>query len=1371
MDQILSNICLRKCIGVALLMSVTLLVLAQAPNSFRHLQKSDGLSQSSVFSIAQDSSGFMWFGTRDGLNRYNGHDFRIFRSDSNGLGPLGSDVRTLLYDTFRGGLWVGTTDGLSFYSPIADRFEHYPEVVGAVRNLHEGGSGRLWVSTSSGLYTISREGVDFEHITLKGSKNPFSITVVVEVNDTLWIGANQGLFTVTRMDSQLEYQVEQIQFDSRQNRSPRVESLYPTKNGTLFIGTFDGGVFRYNIATGASINYRHEVGNLASIADDNVRAIHSDGQGGLWIATFNGLSHLDIDTESIHTNRATGVRLDELSDNSIHCILKDLNGSLWIGTYHGGVNHLDPMYSRFRSYINTESSTSLGADIVSSFAEDEQGNIYVGTEGGGLDFFDVEADVFRHFRPNPQDPYSLSGSNVKSLLLEGDQLWVGTFKEGLNLLDLKTGRFKKFRAKQYAAQESDEPKSWLPDNNVYSLVRNGKYIWIATYGGGLSLLDTDAEVFSNYAHDPENAESIASNLAVLVYKKNGQFWVGTDAGLQQVVTNDVGLPIRFETILSGQRIRVIYQDDANTLWAGTLNAGLYRIDGSTKEVTTYSIEDGLAGNTVYGILEDDQGKLWLSTNDGLSQFDPSTGMFTNFEHPSGMSTGEFNHGAYLRTQSGDMLFGGLDGFTRFNPSEIKTSGRAAPLVFTDFSKNGQLIRPSPDGPLRQNINTTNTLTLAYNDANFNIGLAALDYLNPERNIIQYKLDGLDKAWKTVKGKARATYTIQREGEYTLQARTISTDGQVSGALREIRIKVLPPPWRTWWAYLGYLTLAGLSVYGILRFVRLRHSYDLEHLARQQDEELHEGKLRFFTNITHEFRTPLTLILGPLGDLLKDKTQTLSAQEKLRSVERNTRRLLDLVDRVLTFRKLASEHGRLRGDRNDLNWFLRKLHEPFFEETRRRGITLELDAGADKLWVWFDPRMLEMAITSLLLNALKFTPDGGKITLSGKRIPGDQIEINVIDNGCGIPDELKSQVFQRFFEDPSRSHVAGSGIGLSVASELIALHQGSIHVEDTVGGGATIVVRFPVGTEHFSTLVLAEASEKEYVDEFDHGKRQLQVAGVAAARDVHAEREPKLLKEQVKSRVLIVEDNEELRKYLEEIFKPFYEVVLASDGREGLAMVQAEAPDLVLSDVMMPFMDGLELCKKLKTNLKTSHIPILLLTAKTGEHARLDGLRIGAEDYIPKPFVPEELLLRVRNTLDTRHRIREKFTRVINLDPSEISVTSADEEFLVNALAFVEEHIDDLELNVVRMASALNVSRALLFTKLKALTNQTPGNFIKVLRIKRAAQLLSTNKLNVAEVAYRVGFRDPKYFSKCFKEEFGVSASGFKKQHLEGESSR
>ncbi len=707
-----------------------------------------------------------------------------------------------------------------------------------------------------------------------------------------------------------------------------------------------------------------------------------------------------------------------------------------------------------------------------------------------------------------------------------------------------------------------------------------------------------------------------------------------------------------------------------------------------------------------------------------------------------------------------MLFGGLDGFTSFDPTEIKLNNVVPLLAFTDLHINGEVVDPKSSGILNKSINHTSRLTFSHGTANFSIGMVALDYLSPQSNHLQYKLEGIDGEWNNSRGKAEATYTIQREGSYLLRMRGANNDGLWNPVERTILIEVLPPVWRTWYAYLIYGFVCILSVVGIWLFINLRHSYQLEHLARQRDEELHEGKLRFFTNITHEFRTPLTLIVGPLQDMLASDQLSPAMRTQITGIQRNSQKLLDLVDRVLTFRKLSTVHGTLKGEKGDLHLFLRKLAEPFIMEAERRSIEFELKAEAGELWTWYDPRKLEMAITALLNNAMKFTPDGGRIQLRVVERDVERVEIRVSDSGCGVDESLREQVFQRFYEDRSAAQVPGTGIGLSLAKDLLALHNGSIHIEDSEFGGAAFVINIPRGAENFATQA-NPADEQE-------AARLLPASSSKSAEDpLFVESNSTDESVAKPSTILIIEDNSELREYLRSIFVSRYSVVLAEDGYAGLQLVRSDQTiDLILSDVMMPHMDGLELCNLVKTDLAPSHIPVILLTARNGTHARMEGWENGADAYIPKPFQPRELLLQVGNLLSTRRRIRESFKRVIKLEPEEIAVTSADEEFLVKLLHFVEENMADETLTVNHLADAANVSRALLFIKLKALTDQTPGGFLKGLRMKRAAQLLASDKLNVSEVAYRVGFRDPKYFSKCFKEEYGVSAASFKQGEQE-----
>ena len=1353
-------------------------VLAQAPASFRHIGKDEGLSQNSVFAIAQDEAGFLWFGTRDGLNRFDGHGFRHFRQDTTDGGPLGNDVRALAYEAADQSLWVGSTDGLSRYCSRRDRFSFYPQVAGAVRELYLAPGGGLWIGTSLGLYHRPA-GAKAPILVEAPGADLSAVNAVLAHGRTVYVGTDGGLLRL-RQHAGGGFVADPLDLPEAAAAQHTIKALHRTPEGVLYFGTYADGLYRYDERDGTLGHYRHDGAEAASLPDDNVRALRPDGRGGLWVGTFRGLGLLDMATGEFAVMRAGDARSDELSGNSIRALYVDARGSLWAGTYHGGVNQLDPGNDRFETYVRTPTPNtarpgardrSIGADIISSFAEDAAGNLYVGTEGGGLDYLHVGSGEFEHLRHDPANPNSVAGSNVKSLLLDGDQLWVGTFSRGLSRMSTATRAFEHYTA---PADETAPRSGQLSNGNVYSLAKYGGRIWAGTYGGGVNVLDVAADTFAKFRHEDADPNSLPSDFVRVLHVLPGELLVGSDAGLHRVSLGADGLPSGYEPLLEGVRVHAVHRDTTGRLWAGTLSNGAYAIDEAAGTTTHYTVDEGLPGNSVFGILGDARGRLWMSTNDGLALLHPDSDVITTFSHPSGLLDGEFNFGAYRELADGDLVFGGLYGFVRFDPATVAEETTHPPIAFTELTHRGRVVRPGEGALLRRDLNHADRITLAYNDASFAVGLAALDYVTPDGNRLEYKLEGLDPDWNVARGHAQAVYTIQRHGDYTLRVRSVNSAGVPNPIERRMEFKVLPPPWRTTGAYVAYGLLLLAGAFGIYRFTHLRHRYQLEHLARLRDEELHEGKLRFFTNITHEFRTPLTLIVGPVEDLLADASLPAAARRKLERVAKNSHRLLDLVDRVLTFRKLSTEHGRLQRRHLELNWFLRKLNEPFADEALRRGIDMRIDMPLEDLDVYVDGRMLEMAVTALLSNAMKFTPDGGRISLSAKRLPGDEFEIRIVDDGRGVPDSLKAQIFERYFEDPTASRGVGSGIGLSVAKDLVALHSGRITVEDTPGGGATFVMTLPVGADDFSSAG-ADDGLRELAVTTDKG-----VAASAAAAAVSdgsarpigasppapapsATPAPSVDK---RYRLLIVEDNAELRDYLATIFADDYDVLLAADGARGLEVAQSDTPpDLVLSDVMMPVMDGQEMCRRLKSDLRTSHIPVLLLTAKTSALARLDGLRLGADDYIAKPFLPEELTLRVGNTLATRARIRESFSRVIQLEPKEISVTSADEEFLVAAMAFVEDGIDDVDLDVRRMTQALNVSRALLFTKVKALTGQTPSNFVKTIRLKRAAQLLATGKLNVSEVAYRVGFRDPKYFNKCFKKVYGVSASGYAAQQV------
>ncbi|MEO0338625.1 MAG: ATP-binding protein, partial [Bacteroidota bacterium] len=651
------------------------------------------------------------------------------------------------------------------------------------------------------------------------------------------------------------------------------------------------------------------------------------------------------------------------------------------------------------------------------------------------------------------------------------------------------------------------------------------------------------------------------------------------------------------------------------------------------------------------------------------------------------------------------------------------------------------------------INQTEELCFKYNEAIFSIGISALDFFNPSNLQYAYKLEGLDNDWNYTIGQTEANYTIQRPGTYIFKVKAANSDGIWGNQERNLKITVLPPPWFSVWAYVIYTVLTIVAIYGIWFFMRLRNRLQLERMAKKQQEELNEMKLRFFTNITHEFRTPLTLILGPLEEMIK-RPSSNPKQKQLHAIKQNAQRLLNLVNQILSFRKLESDHEPMQATRGDIVLFVQDIFQSFGETARIREIDYQFASQEPEILIWFDYDKLEKVFFNLLSNAFKFTPDMGKISVRVERF-GEKVRVSVTDNGNGIKEELQEQIFKRYYEKVAikSSYTKGSGIGLALSRQMVQLHHGALWVDSEVGKGATFTVELPQGKKHFAAHELSEVNNTS---------APIEALGLAATKspDFSWLAETQVPAAANAPQLLIVEDNPEIQQYIQSIFQGVYHIETACNGLEGLKKAKQMNPSIIISDVMMPEMDGKVMCEKLKLDIKTSHIPVILLTARAAQLFKNEGLETGADDYLTKPFNPDELRLRVRNMIRARKTMREKFVRVMNLEPKEITVTSADEAFMERAMEIAEKHIGNPNFTAEQFAYEIAVSRALLFTKIKALTNQTPNNFIKTLRMKRAAQLLGQQKLNVSEVAYRVGFKDTRYFSKCFQKQFSQTPSEY-----------
>ena len=1319
---------------------------------FKHINVKDGLSQGSVFAIAQDRAGFLWLGTRDGLNRYDGARFKHYRHDAANPRSLASnDVRAIYCDPSGNAIWIGTPDGVSRYDPDADTFSNYlhsgdntsPSAT-SVRCIFRDSKKRLWLGTDKGIvrYDSERDTFLLGAAAGLGGVN----TLFEDRRGILWAGTDVGLGRVV-YTKKGEVAIAPVLHPGARSfpmADYQIKACIEDAAGNLWIGTEQGGLYYWDRGAQRLRSFRYDAGSSGSLSNDRVRSLTFGPDSSLWVGTFLGLNRYHGQRRSFQRFLSDDAAENGLSNSSIRTIFFDRSGGMWVGTYHGGISYSAPGLSRFQNYTHLPKRNSISSNIVSSFAEDDRGNLWIGTEGGGLNYWDRERQAFSTYPVQGGDAKpGIAGYNVKALLKDGQRLWVGFFQVGLYAFDLQSKTFR-----HYEVSES-ETQTELNHSNVYSLLKAGGRLWIATYGGGLNVLDLSRQKFYYYHHAPSDPHSLSSDLTRVLYQdRRGQVWLGTEKGLNRVFTDSAtGLPQRFQRYLPGVQVYSILEDVKGRFWVGTFSHGLFMLDPRTGRSTRFTEADGLPGHTIFGILADSSGKLWLSTNNGLSNMDPERRTFTNYHYSNGLKNIEFNFNGYYKTQAGEMLFGGMNGFTVFQPSDFSPNPVAPSVVLSELKMFEQEVRANDKTRLLSTaLNNAERITFRYNEAVFAIGFAALDYLNPGSNQYAYKLEGLDKDWNYRVGQAEARYTIQRPGLYRFRLRAGNSDGVWNPRERVLEIKVLPPPWRSTPAYIGYIFLALFAIVGIFNFLQMRHRLQIEHLSKLQQEALNEMKLRFFTNITHEFRTPLTLILGPLDDLIRTHPEG-ELQKPLQSIRRNAQRLLNLVNQVLTFRKLESDYEHLAVVRGDLVALLRDVCQSFDESARLRNIRLRFVSVENSLIAWFDRDKLEKVAFNLLSNAFKFTPDHGEIELSVYQNSHSAF-FQIKDNGIGIKAEWHEEIFRRFNERLSVPYapVQSSGIGLAMCRQLIALHHGSIRVESAEHQGAVFIVELPLGHAHFKEEELTGGEIPVTAPAFH--PIPAEAAATGKLLPAHA---PTLL---------LVEDNPEILAYVQGFFQASYRVLTAADGKAALQVARKQQPDLIISDIMMPEMDGIAFCRTLKTEIPTSHIPVILLTANSADPVLISGLENGADDYITKPFNPEELRLRVRNLLQSRKQFREKFARVLHLEPSEITVTSADEDFLRRALAIVEKHIANPDFDVEQFARELVVSRPVLFAKLKALTDQTPNNFVKTIRLKRAAQLLSQGKLPIAEVGFQTGFPDARYFRKAFQKQFGCSPSEY-----------
>ncbi|MCU4157145.1 response regulator [Carboxylicivirga sp. A043] len=1308
--------------------------------SFEYLGLQEGVSQVSVTSMVQDETGRLWIGTRDGLNLYDGKEVKVFRpirGDSSSL--LGHNIRFMNLDEEH--LWVTTYHGVSKLDIKTLQFEQFrfDGVLSVV--VYD---NTVLLGTTRGLFRLDEMNKAF---TLKGDildVNCVIKNLYVDNANVLWICSDKGLYKYNP-DTKVTTKV----FDSA------VSVVYSDSQKRIWIGTNNDGVILLNRQGELIRSFRHKEDNT-TLVNDIIRDINEDSQGNIWVGTFLGISIIDGRNLTIENFQQDDSMSNSLSHNSVYCIMRDQQGTMWVGTYFGAISYYNPDFHVYKKYaVSANKLSGVNYHVVGKMLEDDKNNLWIATEGGGLDYLNRVNQTFKHY-VHHEGELGLSHNNVKSLLKAGKKyLLIGTHMGGLNILNLQTQTFENYK-------HSPNDTTSISSNVITSIIPYQNYYLLGTHRGIIKF-DIEHRTFTEFITDKDTKALIGNVIFCLFEDSFGKLWIGTERNGLCLYDPDSKTVKRYlntpdATSLSNNTISCIFEDHQFRLWIGTLGGGVNQFLRREESFLNYSAATHqFPSDFIYGVQESRYGNLWISTSKGMVRFDIENNKAYNYHHNNGFPLQELNEGALLLTSDGEVFVGGINGMVSFKEEDLLKQSNDYSLHFTSLYVNNEQVVPGDEtGLLSQDLLFTKSITLEPEQDIFTIHFSSCNYISSNQSRYEYQLENFNNEWIKAGSQQSVTYTNLDPGTYDLKIRVLSSDDDVVDS-QSIQIIVNPPIYKTWYAYLIYLVLIIAIILWLnqiyLSRVRLEDSLKAEKRDKDKIKELNQSKLRFFTNISHEFRTPLTLITGTLEAILEDTKTSARNYKKLLTINNNAVRLNNLVTELLDFRKLEQGFMKIRATENNIPVFLEEIFHSFVEFAHHRRVKYTLSEMPGSMVLWFDKKQMEKVFYNLISNAFKVVDDEeGEIKVSIKEQQG-YVDIIVSDNGPGMPPEEMKKIFDRYYQiDKVKGKISGqgSGIGLSLAKGIVSEHHGEVLVESEKGKGTAFFIRLQKGNKHFNSEQITvgvdpEVIESEAVlipiDDTDSGV----VDEVPETAPV----------------VLIVEDNKEARSLLKDVFSPIYRVIEAEDGKTGLSMALEQQPDLILSDVMMPNMSGTQMCAKLKRNIQTCHIPIILLTARTAIEYKIEGIETGADDYITKPFNIKLLRARVKNLLYNRQQLQQKFKQDPNVEVKEVATNSMDQKLLEKARQIVEKYIDDTEFDVNTFAREISLGRTRLYAKIKGITGQTPNEFILSIRLKKAAEMLTGDgDLNVSEIAYAVGFSTPRYFSRCFREHFGVSPSKY-----------
>lgn len=1299
---------------------------------FKNLSIRNGLSQNTVNAILQDRKGFMWLGTKDGLNRYDGLSFRKFKHDAANPRSIGNSFITSLYEDFNGNIWVGTDAGVYIYYPEKEAFEEFDcqslektRIERSVSMIAGDKQGRVWIAVEAqGMFCYdARQKLLRNYPLSEISSNIKCFTF--DSGGTLWLGFyGDGLY-YSKDNLATVHPYGSPEDGKREFEGGVITKIVQGNYNCLYIGSVKEGVSELNLTSG-------QVRNLLAI-DESGESIfcrdllpYSDNE--LWIGTESGIYIYNLRTAQFIHLRASLYDSYSLSDNAIYALYKDREEGLWIGSYFGGVDYYPRQYTYFAKYYPKNIANSLHGKRVREFCRADDGTLWIGTEDGGLNHFNPKTKEFHFFEP------SAGFTNIHGLCMDGSHLWVGTFSKGLRVIDTRTGVV----LRTYT--EGHTPHS-LNDNSIFSICRtsageiylgtlfgllrynrtqdnfdripelNGKFVydikedsygnlWLATYANGAYCYDVSVRRWKNYVFDAEDEKSLP-----------------------------------YDKVLS------VFEDSYRQIWLTTQGGGFCLFHPDTETFTRYGLKDGLPNDVVYQIVEDDDRFLWLTTNNGLVRFDPKTMEMKVFSTANGLPTNQFNYRSGFKDEAGNIYLGSINGFVAFDPRTFAENRQVPAVAITDFLLfNKEVPVGETDSPLKSSITFSDKVVLTADQNSFSFRIAALSYQAPRMNKLMYKLEGFDEGWLTIGESPLVTYSNLGYGDYVFKVKASNSDGVWNEQETSLHLSILPPFYLSGWAYCFYvLFFMGCLVCVIFYFKRRNYRKQhrqMEMLEQEKEREVYHAKIDFFTNVAHEIRTPLTLIKGPLENIILKKEVDSETKEDLYIMKQNTERLLNLTNQLLDFRKTETRGFRLNFTECDVVAVLRETYLRFTSLAKQKGLDFILELPQECFMADVNQEALTKIISNLLNNGVKYASTYLRISLETDE---KVFHIRTFNDGEMIPDTMKEEIFKPFVRlDKEDEVTTGTGIGLALSRSLAELHQGSLMMEKGEEVNC-FCLTLPVNQDSTITLSAENVSQ---VEENSCGWEQ----------------EETDTKEK-KPMILVVEDNPDMLAFIRKQLTTEYSVLTAMNGIEALAVLDNHYVNLVVSDVMMPQMDGFELCKTIKSDLSYSHIPVVLL-AKTNIQSKIEGLELGADAYIEKPFSVEYLLANISSLIHNREKLRQTFAKSPFVAANTMALTKADEEFIWKLNDIIQANLHNPEFSMEDMADALKMSRSSFYRKIKGVLDLSPNEYLRLERLKQAAQLLKEGKSRVNEICYTVGFNSPSYFSKCFLKQFGVLPKDF-----------